>query len=136
MTPYAVFSCDLDTVDCHLQGYGFEGLPPCDVIYRTAVPRLLRLLDELRVPGVFFMIARDAEREAALLREVAAAGHEVASHSLTHPQPFRVLGDAELRSEIHVSRERLQQALGSEVVGFRAPAWDVNERVLSAVRDA
>jgi hypothetical protein len=28
--PYAVFSCDLDTVDRHLQGYGFEDLGPCD----------------------------------------------------------------------------------------------------------
>src|SRR5215468_6188762 len=136
MTSYAVLSCDLDTVDRHLQGYGFEGLPPCDLIYRTAVPRLLRLLGELGVPGVLFVIARDADREGALLREAAAAGHEIASHSLTHPQPFRVLGDAELRNEIHASRERLQQALGSDVTGFRAPAWDVDARVLSAVRDA
>ena len=44
---YAVFSCDLDTVDRHLQGYGFDDLPACDVIYRTAVPRLLELLDQL-----------------------------------------------------------------------------------------
>ena len=43
---YAVFSCDLDPVDRHLQGYGFEDVPPCDLIYRTAVPRLLELLSE------------------------------------------------------------------------------------------
>jgi hypothetical protein len=30
MRSYAVFSCDLDTVDRHLQGYGFEGLPSGD----------------------------------------------------------------------------------------------------------
>ena len=88
---FAVFSCDLDTVDRHLQGYGIDDLPACDRIYRTAVPRLLELLDELRVPGVFFFIARDAEREAPLLRQMIAAGHEVGSHSMTHPQPFRTL---------------------------------------------
>ena len=97
---FAVFSCDLDTVDRHLQGYGFEGLPPCDVIYRKAVPRLLDLLGELRVPGVLFVIARDAERERGLLRDAVAKGHEVASHSLTHPQPFRTLNDAALHDEI------------------------------------
>ena len=133
---YAVLSCDLDTVDRHLQGYGFEGLPPCDLIYRTAVPRLLELLAELDVPGVLFTIARDAERQGPLLRQAAAAGHEIASHSLTHPQPFRVLDDGELRAEVHTSRERLQQAIGGDVAGFRAPAWDVDARVLRTVRDA
>ena len=90
---YAVFSCDIDTVDRHLDGYGFEGLPACDLVYRTAVPRLLELLDELHVPAVLFVIGRDANAQRALWRRAAAAGHEIASHSLTHPQPFRTLSD-------------------------------------------
>jgi len=138
MTPvsYAVLSCDLDTVDCHLQGYGFDGLPPCDLIYRTAVPRVLELLAELGVPGVLFTIARDAHDQRHLLRAAATAGHEVASHSLTHPQPFRTLTDPVLHDEIVTSRARLAEAVGTDVVGFRAPAWDVDARVLRAVRDA
>jgi hypothetical protein len=39
--PYASFSCDLDTVDRHLQGYGIDDLPACDRIYRAVVPRVL-----------------------------------------------------------------------------------------------
>lgn len=134
--PYAVVSCDVDTVDRHLDGYGFEGLPSCDLVYRTAVPRLLELLDEVGIPGVFFAIARDAEPQAPLWRRAVAAGHEVASHSMTHPQPFRTLGDDALRDEVTKSRERLSAACGAEVIGFRAPAWDVDDRVLAAVRTA
>jgi len=134
--PFAIFSCDLDTVDRHLEGYGFEGLPPCDRIYRTAVPRLLELLDELRVPGVLFAIARDAEQEQPLWREIVGAGHELASHSLTHPQPFSTLDDDRLRQEIVASRQRLRKASGAAVVGFRAPAWDVTSRVLTMVAEA
>ncbi|HXQ21245.1 MAG TPA: polysaccharide deacetylase family protein [Candidatus Acidoferrales bacterium] len=133
---YAVFSCDLDTVDLHLEGYGFTGLSPCDLVYRKAVPRLLDLFAELQVPGVLFMIARDAGRERALLRSTVAAGHEVASHSLTHPQPFRTLDDATLHEEIAGSRARLADATGTDIVGFRAPAWDVDTRVLKMVRAA
>jgi len=133
---YAVLSCDLDPVDRHLQGYGFEDLPPCDLIYRTAVPRLLELLDELRVPAVLFAIGRDAEAQRDVLRHAVDAGHEVASHSLTHPQPFSALGDAALREELETSRRRLSEAVGREVVGFRAPAWDVDRRVLRMVREA
>jgi hypothetical protein len=133
---YAVFSCDLDTVDRHLQGYGFEDVPPCDLIYRTAVPRLLELLDELRLPAVLFAIGRDAEAQRDVLRRAVDAGHEVASHSLTHPQPFSALGDAALREELETSRRRLSEAVGRDVVGFRAPAWDVDRRVLRMVRAA
>ena len=100
MTPYAIFSCDLDTVDRHLQGYGIEDLPACDRIYRTAVPRLLELFAELGVPGVLFVIARDAASERALWRQAVAAGHEIASHSLTHTQPFSTLDDDRLRSNV------------------------------------
>jgi peptidoglycan-N-acetylglucosamine deacetylase len=134
--PFAVLSCDVDTVDRHLEGYGFPGLPPCELVYRKAIPRLLALLAEVGVPGVFFFIARDAGTECALLREIVAAGHEVASHSLTHPQPFRTMGNAALEQEIVTSRELLAAATGSDIAGFRAPAWDVDARVLRMVRDA
>ncbi len=131
--PYAVFSCDLDTVDRHLQGYGIEDMAACDRIYRTAVPRLLELFAELGVPGVLFVIARDAGSEKALWRQAVGAGHEIASHSLTHTQPFSTLDDEALRTELTESRARLSEASGAEVIGFRAPAWDVTERVLDMV---
>ncbi|HLK10815.1 MAG TPA: polysaccharide deacetylase family protein [Candidatus Binatia bacterium] len=134
--PFAVLSCDVDTVDRHLQGYGFEELPACDRVYRTAVPRVLDLLDELGVRAVFFVIARDAEAERPLLREMVARGHEVASHSLTHPQPFRTLDDGRLREETAGARARLEAAVEAPVVGFRAPAWDADARVLRMVSQA
>lgn len=134
--PYAVFSCDLDPVDRHLQGYGFEDMAPCDLIYRTAVPRLLDLFDELGVPGVLFVVARDARAQRDLLRRAVESGHEIASHSLTHPQPFRTLDDDRLRAETATARARLVEVTGAKVLGFRAPAWDVDARVLSAIRAA
>ena len=42
-------------------------------------------------PGVratFFVVGRDAPAIAPTLRALAAAGHEIASHTLTHPMPF------------------------------------------------
>jgi peptidoglycan/xylan/chitin deacetylase (PgdA/CDA1 family) len=136
LRPFAVLSCDVDTVDRHLQGYGFEGLPPCDRVYRAAVPRVLDLLDDLGVRAVFFVIARDAAAERPLLRELVARGHEVASHSLTHPQPFRTLDDSRLREETAGARAHLEAAVEAPVLGFRAPAWDADARVLRMVSQA
>jgi hypothetical protein len=133
--PYAVVSCDLDPVDRHLDGYGIAA-PPCDVIYRRAVPRLLELLADLGIPAVLFTIGRDAEAQRGLLRDAVGAGHEVASHSMTHPQPLRTLDDRALAAELGESRARLSDATGTDVIGFRAPGWDVDDRVLAAVRHA
>jgi hypothetical protein len=55
---------------------------------------------------------------------------------MTHPQPFRTLDDGALREETAGARRRLADAIGADVVGFRAPAWDADRRVLDAVRDA
>lgn len=134
--PVAHISVDLDPVDTHLQGYGFESEDRCDLIYRTAVPRLLDLFSELDVRVTLFVVARDALPQRELWREAVARGHEVASHSWTHPVPFRGLDDTALCHEVEASREALSHATGEDVVGFRAPAWDVDDRVLLALEKA
>lgn len=133
--PPAHVSLDLDTVDTHLAGYGVAR-ERCDAIYRHSVPRTLELLARVGVRATFFVIARDAEAEAPLWRTVAGAGHEVASHSLTHPLPFASLPPDVLARELSESRERLEQVIGAPVVGFRAPGWDVAPSTLEAVARA
>lgn len=129
----AVISCDLDTVDRHLHGYGIHDTRRCDLIYRKALPRLIELLAELDIRATLFVIGEDAGRQRGLLRSLVAAGHEIASHSMSHPEPFRVLDDEALRYEVAQSRAVLTEASGVDVIGFRAPGWDVDQRVLDAL---
>lgn len=135
MRPTAYVSVDLDTVDTHLAGYGIAR-DPCDRIYRTAVPRLLDLFDRVGVCATLFVVARDAESEADLWREAVRRGHEIASHSLTHPLPFTALSGEVLRREVEESRARLERAIARPVLGFRAPGWYVDDVTLAAVAGA
>jgi hypothetical protein len=130
----AFVSVDVDTVDRHLQGYGVADAPACHLVYERAIPRLLDLAEQTGLRLTFFMLGRDANAQRALLRDIVRRGHEVASHSFTHPQPFRTLSDADLQFELGASRASLTAACGTEVVGFRAPAWDADERVLRMAR--
>ncbi|MDB5041302.1 MAG: chitooligosaccharide deacetylase NodB, partial [Candidatus Eremiobacteraeota bacterium] len=53
--------------------------------YPVTTPLLLQTLADLRVPATFFLIGRDAEQFPELERAIAAAGGEIADHTLSHP---------------------------------------------------
>ncbi|MEZ4217908.1 MAG: polysaccharide deacetylase family protein [Myxococcota bacterium] len=124
----ATVSVDVDPVDLHLLGYGVGDAPACALVYERAVPRLVEAFARAGVRATFFFVARDLPAQRAAVAAVAAAGHEVASHSVSHAMAFASLPDEALRDELATSRARLEDACGSEVVGFRAPNWDFDAR--------
>jgi len=134
--PSATVSVDLDPVDLHLVGYGYRGLPPDPMTYTAALPRLLEIFDRCGLPVTFFMVARDAPAHADAIQRVARGGHEVASHSLTHPMALASLAREPMRRELEDSRRLLEQASGGSVMGFRAPNFDLSARVVEGLVDA
>lgn len=122
--PPATLSVDVDPVDCHLAGHGLPGLPPDSLVYEKAVPRLLEAFARHQIRATWFFVGRDAESARGAIEQVAAAGHEVASHSQRHPIGFHRLSPDELADELRSSRCALEQASGRQVTGFRAPGWE------------
>jgi polysaccharide deacetylase family protein (PEP-CTERM system associated) len=94
--------------------------------------RLLDLFAEHDVRATFFVLGWVAEREPALVRRVAAAGHEIASHGFGH----RLVYDqspAEFRDDVRRARAVLQAVSGQPVMGYRAPSFSITERSLWAL---
>jgi len=94
------------------------GIRGCRAVQET-LPRFSELLRRRNVRATFFVVADLLESCGDLLRD-ALAGHEVASHGLTH----RVLAGIppeEAAFELAESRRRLEAAFGVPVAGFRAP---------------
>jgi len=69
------------------------------------------------------------------IRELGAQGHEIGSHSLTHPL-LTDLDAAQLREEVVRSRSQLAEAAGCEVASFCYPNGSYDARALEAVRAA
>lgn len=136
MRPAATVSVDVDPVDLHLVGYGHRDLDPDDSVYTTALPRLAEAFERAGVRATFFVVARDAARQAEVLKSLVAGGHEIASHSFTHPLGLRRLDQEALAREVAGSRAALERAVGAEVSGFRAPNFDLDRRVLTAIERA
>lgn len=77
--------------------------------------------------------ALDCIMDAAQLRALHAAGHEIASHTHTHPLLPQLAGDA-LRDELVQSRDTIAELVGQAPRGFCYPNGDHNEAVVEAVR--
>lgn len=69
------------------------------------------------------------------VRAVAAAGHEVGSHTMTHPHLAGAPAEI-LRAEISGSREILQDVLQKEAPGFCYPYGEFDAAAADAVRAA
>ncbi len=134
--PVATVNVDVDPVDLHLVGYGHHRLAPDALVYSSALPRIADLFAMAGVRGTFFVVGRDAAQQAPALRALTEAGHEVASHSQSHPMSLSRMAPEALREELAGSRRDIGLAAGAEVLGFRAPNFDVNGRVLRALREA
>jgi peptidoglycan/xylan/chitin deacetylase (PgdA/CDA1 family) len=100
----------------------FVALTFDDGPYPVTTPLLLQTLHDLKVPATFFLIGRDAEQFPALTRAIAAGGHEIGDHTLTHPDLDR-LTDAGVRSELRGGALALRRIApeSSESRLFRPP---------------
>ena len=88
------------------------------------VDRLLELLARHGSLGTFFTLGWVAERQPDLIRRIAAAGHEIASHGWWHTQVTR-LSPEEFRQEVRTSKAVLEAISGQPVHGFRAPSFSI-----------
>lgn len=93
---------------------------------------VLPLLKRHGCRGSFYVSTARLDRPGYLtrtqVREMAAAGHEIGSHSHEH-QRMDVLSEADIRQQIAKSQEILAEVTGSKPVTFVPPGGFMNERV-------
>lgn len=88
---------------------------------------VLDLFAQAGVTGTFFTLGWVAERYPALMRRIADAGHEVASHGYDHARVFTFTPD-QFRADLRKSRAILEDASGLAVTGYRAPSFSIDPR--------
>jgi peptidoglycan-N-acetylglucosamine deacetylase len=86
----------------------------------TYLPRVLDILDARDIKATFFFVGIYAERRPDLVREVTLRGHNVASHSWSHPTRLRYWSPAAAHREIRRGFAALDQALADSPPDQRA----------------
>jgi peptidoglycan/xylan/chitin deacetylase (PgdA/CDA1 family) len=98
--------------------------------------RVLKELDKHKITATFFMIGKKVEAYPALAREVAAAGHELANHTYTHPYLSKYSA-TRVRDELTRCQEAIAEVTGVTPVWFRPPygAFRTNQGSLAREQD-
>jgi polysaccharide deacetylase family protein (PEP-CTERM system associated) len=89
-----------------------------------SIDALLESLDRRGARGTFFVLGWLAEHRPEVVLNIAAAGHEIASHGYWHERVTTLDADA-FREDIRSSKHALEDLTGTAVLGYRAPNFSI-----------
>jgi polysaccharide deacetylase family protein (PEP-CTERM system associated) len=89
--------------------------------------RVMALFDRAGVKGTFFTLGWVAERVPALIRDIVADGHELASHGYDHKRVFQ-MSRAEFAADLAKAQAILEDIGGVAISGYRAPSFSIDHR--------
>lgn len=129
---------DLDAIELYA---GLHGLnEPLDERTRALVPGLAaqrfgELCDTLGIPGTVFVVGQDLARGHGVqdVAALAAAGHEIASHSYAHDYGLSRLDEPLIDDDLRLAEDAIEAACGQRPRGFRAPGYTLSDPLLSVL---
>ena len=99
---------------------------------RRNCDRILELFERYEWRATFFVLGWVAERDRALIRDIAKAGHELGCHSYAHRR-ISSLSPEEFRHDLRRARDLIEDAAGVRILGYRAPTFSIVRRSLWAL---
>lgn len=97
------------------------------------IDRLLRILEDRSIKATFFIVGDWCDKYPDAVRKLAQAGHELGSHSDTHPDMARQTRE-QITAELNASRQKIEDVSGQKIHLFRPPSGSYNNLVVSTAR--
>lgn len=93
----------------------------------------LSIMNEQKIKGSFFVVGEIADKLADKLRKMDRNGHDIACHNWVHLRPVTMAKD-EFEAQLIKAKEKLEEILGHEVHGYRAPSFGIDDERLDIVQ--
>src|SRR5712671_4553699 len=97
-------------------------------------PKLLDLLAAHHIKATFFVIGEMVAEHPEILARAAREGHEIASHSWSHPN-FAKMSQESIRSQLQRTDDEINSATGKRPTLFRPPYGSITEREKRWIHD-
>ncbi|MBR0651052.1 DUF3473 domain-containing protein [Roseomonas terrae] len=99
-----------------------------DTRVEASTDRILAQLSGVGAQATFFILGCVADRHPALVRRIAAEGHEIASHGQGH-ELVHAIGARRFRDDIRRAKRTLEDIAGVAVRGYRAPTFSIGPAI-------
>lgn len=93
----------------------------------------IRLLEQYQIRATMFAVCRTALRERERVQRYVDRGHRLALHGLEHVPPCG-MDDEHFRRATLAGKQQLEAAFHTQVSGYRAPCFGLDEEKLDIVR--
>jgi polysaccharide deacetylase family protein (PEP-CTERM system associated) len=104
----------------------------CELRVETNTGLLLDLLKTHNTKATFFVLGWIAERLPNLIKRIAEAGHEIASHGYGHRLVYS-LSPTEFEADLLKSKRILEDIVKTPVIGYRAPSFSITDKSIWAL---
>ncbi len=129
---------ELTTENAAITGETYEQIPTSYTIQRTGdkpgkivltfddgpdpvwTPKILDVLKQENVKAAFFVVGENGQANPTLLKRIVDEGHEIGSHSFTHPNLGEV-PDRVTDLELNATQRLIESVTGRSTRLFRAP---------------
>lgn len=95
--------------------------------HATLTPKLLDILAARHMKVTFFVLGECVQQNPDVLRRAAREGHEIASHSWSHPN-FGKMSDDGVRSQLQRTDDIIKATIGTRPTLFRPPYGSITAR--------
>ena len=100
----------------------------------TLTPKLLDLLAAHHIKATFFVLGEMVAEHPEILARAAREGHEIASHSWSHPNLAKMSQEG-VRSQLQRTDDEIKTAAGKRPTLFRPPYGSITERQKRWIHD-
>lgn len=94
--------------------------------------KIMEMLEAKNVKATWFTLGWIAENYPHLIKELHAAGHELASHGYKHDLAYR-LSPAEFKEDVYKTKSIIEDLTGTPIQAYRAPFFSITAANLWAL---
>jgi len=136
MTLRGAISSDIDTLQSIYRGRGRRRAEYTHAELRMGLETFSQFLEPYGIRATLFMVGSDFLQTPNhdAIRTVATAGHEIANHTHTHAQGFRLLPSDVQERELAAMEEACVAVTGRRPVGFRSPGWNMGDAAIPILK--
>ncbi len=128
---YAVFTMDVESFK------DTECISNCDVNVKCdmldGLDEYVKILDKYNIKATMFTVGKTVNKVKGRLTKYIARGHKIALHSYDHTVP-RNMSNQHFEEETIKAKRILEETLNTEIQGYRAPCFGMDNAKLDILR--